>query len=142
MKREGRFVFDTNVLVSALLFSDSTPGQAFHQAHEHGRILLSGPVVEELNDVLRRAKFDQYLRREERELFLQALITDSVLIEITELIRACRDPKDDKFLELAFCGGATALISGDNDLVALTTFRGVPIFTPSQFLATLVEDPK
>ncbi|WP_459868116.1 putative toxin-antitoxin system toxin component, PIN family [Endothiovibrio diazotrophicus] len=47
----------------------------------------------------------------------------------------CRDPKDNKFLELAVAGGASALITGDQDLLALHPFRGIPILAPADFLA-------
>ncbi len=67
MKRSRRYVFDTNVLISALLFERSKPGRAFYAALDRGEILLSLPVVKELNEVLSREKFDRYLLREERE---------------------------------------------------------------------------
>ena len=56
------------------------------------------------------------------------------LVEITERIAACRDPKDDKFLELAVNGHADVLITGDADLLALNPFRRVPIITPADFV--------
>ena len=43
---------------------------------------------------------------------------------ITERVAACRDPKDDKFLELAVNGRADLIVSGDADLLVLDTFRG------------------
>jgi predicted nucleic acid-binding protein len=51
-----------------------------------------------------------------------------------EVITACRDPKDNKFLELAVSGQATHLISGDPDLLVLSPFRGIPIVTPQAFV--------
>jgi len=50
------------------------------------------------------------------------------LVKITERIAACRDPKDDKFLELAVNGHA------DSDLLALNPFLGIPIITPADFV--------
>jgi len=50
-------------------------------------------------------------------------------------ISACRDPKDDKFLELAVGGNADLIVTGDNDLLALNPFRGIPILTPDAFLS-------
>lgn len=55
----------------------------------------------------------------------------------TEKIRACRDPKDDKFLEVAVAGDADLIISGDEDLSVLNPFRGIPIMQPAAFLQTL-----
>ena len=80
-----RFVFDTNVIVSALLFNDSVPGQAFIRALNHGMILVSGALVGELSRVLGRDRFDRYVTREERDEFLASLIRESNLIEIPYL---------------------------------------------------------
>jgi putative PIN family toxin of toxin-antitoxin system len=129
-----RLVFDSNALISALLFEQSVPGRAFQAGLERGTILLSSDVFAELSNVLDRSKFDRYVTREEREQFLVKLLASSVLVERNEEIRACRDPKDDKYLELAVCGAAACLVSGDLDLLALHPFRGVQILTPNQFL--------
>lgn len=53
-------------------------------------------------------------------------------IEIT----ACRDPRDNKFLELAVAAKAACIVTGDNDLLALHPFRSVPILSPSDFLVS------
>jgi putative PIN family toxin of toxin-antitoxin system len=130
-------VFDTNVLVSALLFDRSTPAQAFFVALNVGEILVSADTIAELNDVLGREKFTQYVSEEERTRFLQSLLHEARLVEIREEIRACRDPKDDKFLELAVNGEADCIVSGDEDLLSLDPFRGIPILTPDKFLDAL-----
>lgn len=137
MKSSRGYVFDTNVLVSALLFERSKPGQAFHAAIGRGEILLSLPVAQELNDVLKREKFRPYITSEERERFLVALVRGALFVEISERIQACRDPKDDMFLELAVNGSAKCIVSGDKDLLCLNPFRGIPILTPEQFLVLL-----
>ncbi len=51
-----------------------------------------------------------------------------------QIIKECRDPKDDKFLEVAINGNATYIITGDKDLLELHPFRGVDIITATQFL--------
>ena len=53
---------------------------------------------------------------------------------ISRPLQACRDPRDDKFLDVAVHGSADALVTGDADLLALHPFHGVPILTPSHFL--------
>ena len=120
-----RFVFDTNVIVSALLFNDSVPGQAFIRALNHGTILVSGSLVRELRRVLGRDRFGRYLSREERDEFLESLIRESDLIEITESVRACRDPEDDRVLELAVNGNATYIVTGDADLATTQIYAKV-----------------
>ena len=51
------------------------------------------------------------------------------LIAITERLTLCRDPADDKFLELAVNGSADLIISGDGDLLAMGSVRDIPIVT-------------
>ena len=84
--------------------------------------------------MLERDKFDSYVSRAEREEFLEALIERSLGIEPAEEIQACRDPKDDKFLELAVSGQARCIVSSDKDLLEMKRFRGIPILTPAKFL--------
>ena len=135
-----RCVFDTNVLISALLFDNSKPAQAFFITLRNGEVLVSADTISELNQVLDREKFDKYLTEEERALFLRSLLQSARLIEIHEKVRACRDPQDDKFLELAVNGAADYIVSGDSDLLALHTFRNVQILTPETFLSTTMNN--
>ena len=141
MSRKPRFVFDNNAIVSALLFSNSVPGQAFFAALDRGEFLVSRETFAELSEALARPKFDRYVTREEREQFLVRLLIEAALIETTEMIVTCRDPKDDKFLELAVGGRAACIVTGDQDLLALHPFRDIPILTPAQFLTWLSENP-
>lgn len=85
--------------------------------------------------MLRRRKFDPYLREEERLAFLAALIREAEIVDVTRVITECRDPKDNKFLELAIGGAASHILTGDADLLAMHPFRGVAILTPHDFLA-------
>ena len=62
-----RFVFDTNTIVSALLFGNSVPRQAFDRALDRGTVLISDSLVMELSRVLGRERFDQYVSLEERK---------------------------------------------------------------------------
>ena len=82
------------------------------------------------------SQFNRYLTEEERlEFLVGLLVRDSELVEVTVALSVCRDPKDNKFLELAVGGSATHIISGDGDLLALHPFRGIAILTPQDFLA-------
>jgi putative PIN family toxin of toxin-antitoxin system len=128
-----RFVLDTNVIVSAV-FAGSVPRQTFDKALDSGKILLSVPTLLELAEVLSRKKLNKYLLEEERMRFLVALLKEAELVHITEKVTECRDDKDNKFLELAVCAKARCIVSGDNDLLALNPFRGIPILRPEEFL--------
>jgi putative PIN family toxin of toxin-antitoxin system len=137
---ERGFVLDTNVIVSAALFPDSVPRRAFEKAIDLGKPLLSAEFLEELHEVLNRKRFDRYVSQESRKGFLATLVDQGVFLEVQDSIQVCRDPKDDKFLDLAVAGQATCLITGDEDLLVLNPFRGIPIVTPRQFLEEFVPD--
>lgn len=134
MPSESHYVLDANVVVSAVLLPNSVPRQAFDKACARGRVLLSVPVIGELDDVLRRPKLNRYIHEDERMLFLVTLTRESRVVQVTESISVCRDPKDNKYLELALDGNASCIISGDDDLLVLDPFRSIPIVTPRQFL--------
>ncbi|MCL4552686.1 MAG: putative toxin-antitoxin system toxin component, PIN family [Candidatus Marsarchaeota archaeon] len=136
MTNDCRFVLDTGVLVSALLLPLSVPRQAVDLAFARGVVLVSEATIDELNEVLRRPRFNRYLGEEERLLFVTAFVRDAIVMDVTENLTACRDPKDDKFLELAVAGDATCIISGDRDLLVLSPFLGIPILTPQEFVSS------
>jgi uncharacterized protein len=140
MSKNQHPVFDTNALISALLFEHSKPGLAFRRALRHGRVLSSSSTIEELAAVLQREKFERYVTAAEREEFLAAIVEESLFIEPSEQIRACRDAKDNKFLELTVSGCASYIITGDTDLLILHPFRRVAIVTPAQFLQVTKEE--
>src|SRR5262249_34279786 len=134
---EIRTVIDTGVAVSAVLLPRSVPRQAFDTAAARGKLLVSEATVAELDEVLRRPKFNKYIPEEKRLEFLAALVREAEEVVVTDVITVCRDPKDDKFLELAVSGRASHIISGDADLLVLHPFRGTVIVTPQVFLASL-----
>jgi putative PIN family toxin of toxin-antitoxin system len=129
-----RFVFDTNVLISAALSDESISRRAFDHALDRGTILVSLPVVTELNEVLSREKFRPYITEDEARQFLATFAGASEWVEIDVTINDCRDPSDNKFLELAVSGQATHIVTGDNDLLELDPFQGKRILTPGEFL--------
>ena len=140
MSESVRYVFDTNTLVSALLLEHSKPGQALRLALRRGCVLSSSSTLKELAEVLQRGKFERYVTAAEREEFLAVFVERSLYMEPTEEVHACRDAKDDKFLELAVSGCAAHIITGDSDLLALHPFRNITIITPAQFLQAAEEE--
>lgn len=132
-----RVVFDTNVLVSRLLAAkESPPAQAVRLVMEGTAVhLFSEATFQELGDVLSRPKFDSYLSREKRLHFLFEMRELSEFVTINRTFSICRDPRDNKFLDLAVCGNADYLITGDEDLLELHPFEGVSILSPASFLA-------
>jgi len=133
-EKRKRVVFDTNVVVSALLTKQSVARSCLDKARRVGEILLSLEVIEELYDVLGRPALDRYIDEEDRIRFLNLLVKEATLVEIKEHVKECRDPKDDRFLELAVNGKASLIVTGDHDLQVLNPFRKISILSPREFL--------
>jgi putative PIN family toxin of toxin-antitoxin system len=129
-----RFVFDTNVLVSALLVAESLPALALHHAETTGTVLYSEESSAELFSVLTRPKLARYIDQEDIEIIIEKMYQAWEKVPILRRITACRDPHDDMFLELAVSGQADALVTGDADLLVLNPFLGVNIVMPGVFL--------
>lgn len=134
MRIPRRLVVDTNVFASAIIFPRSAPRQLVDDALDHGVVLFSDVTMSELTEVLSRSKFDRYASVQERRLFLGQLERAAEFVSNIRLVRECRDPKDDKFLEVALNGRADAIITGDADLLALHPWRGIAILPPAEYL--------
>ena len=135
MKKINFFVFDANALISAFLLSaNSIAARAYYAAKEHGEIVLSADTFNEFSDVFIRPKFDRYLASGKRLAIIEDLKDTIKFIPVINKVQACRDPKDDKYLELATEAGATCIITGDNDLLVLHPFQNIAILTPADFL--------
>jgi len=117
-----------------MLFEGSKPSIAFIIGIDQGVILFSSSTLSELEEVLRRKKFDPYLPLEERKQFLTSFILHATPVETDETITECRDPKDNKFLELAVCGKADCIVTGDADLLVMNPYRNIQILTPNSFV--------
>jgi uncharacterized protein len=134
-----RIVVDTNVFVSAALKQSSWPGELVRWLDRYGGLLKSAVTEAQVFGVLRRpyfvprvsASFIDGVRR---------IFSRAEPVTINERVVACRDPTDDKFLELAVNGRADVLVTGDLDLLVLNPFRGFPIITPRVFVHELAPD--
>jgi predicted nucleic acid-binding protein len=62
------------------------------------------------------------------------ILAAAELVSISEQLALCRDPGDDKFLELAINGEADLIVSGDDDLLAMSSVRDIPIVAPAAFV--------
>jgi putative PIN family toxin of toxin-antitoxin system len=134
MPERPRIVVDTNVLISRVFFRSSIPAQAVRRAMSVCQLIVSNDTLQELERVLARPKFDAYLSAADRRQFFHLLGRAAMHIDMVPEIKACRDPKDDKFLALAVAGRASLILTGDSDLLALHPFRGIDILNPRQYL--------
>jgi len=137
--RISRLVIDTNVFVSGLIFGGSVPGRVVDHAVLAGTLVATHATVDELIAVLLGPKLDRAASRSPRQATLDRLLPMLNIVEPIRIIRACRDPKDDKFLEAAINGDADAIVTGDKDLLVLHPFGGVDIVTPAGYLARVAE---
>jgi uncharacterized protein len=128
-----RVVVYTNVLVSAALKDESLPALAVRLIERRHTMLKSVTTEQEMLQVVARPQLARLIALPFYE-WLSRMLKAAEPVAITETIAACRDPKDDKFLELAINGKAEIIVSGDSDLLALNPFRGIPIVTPATFL--------
>ncbi|KAA8486693.1 putative PIN family toxin of toxin-antitoxin system [Arcticibacter tournemirensis] len=102
-------------------------GAAIDKAILSGKIAVSSQTLEELTLVIFRRKFDKYFLNEiERLEIVDKIAQNSVLCDPELKIFDCRDPKDNMILELAVAANASCIISGDEDLLTLHPFRGIP----------------
>jgi uncharacterized protein len=129
----ARIVVDTNVLVSRLILPESISAQALGRTESNARLLISEATMYELADVLSRAKFDRYVSLEDRKGFIERLTQIAEMVPIIQVVRDCRDPKDNKFLEVALNGRADAIITGDKDLLGMNRWRGIEILSPHDY---------
>ncbi len=128
-------VFDNNVIISAAMSWTSVPAQAFRKARKsHHKISISKPTLAELKTTLLDAKFDKYVSLSKRIEFYEIYKSSLQIIPVTTSIVACRDPKDNMFLELAVSAKADYIITGDKDLLVLNPFRGTQIISPEEFV--------
>lgn len=130
----ARIVIDTNVFVSATMLRHSIPRQAVDKAFDSSIVLLSKATLAELTEVLSRPKFDNYVSMEERALFLRQVAQSAEFVPIVQTVRECRDPDDDKILEVALNGRADVVVTGDEDLLSMNPWREVGIVTPAGYL--------
>jgi putative PIN family toxin of toxin-antitoxin system len=139
MSRPPAVVLDTNVVLSALIFSDGRLA-ALREAWNLGRCrpLASQATISDLIRALAYPKF-QLSRDEQREL-LRDYLPSCTTVRMPDKpvkVPACRDPRDRPFLELALVAKADYLVTGDKDILALTDGFARPIVTAERFLALL-----
>ncbi len=132
-----RAVVDANILVQAVIKPSDTVGPVLLRLrHGDYTLLYAQSLLEELIDVLNRPRI-----REKYQLTGQNIQTVVSLIllrgEAVSPQERITDPKDDKFLEVAVFGSADVIVSGDEDLLMLHPFVGIPILPPVAFLQML-----
>jgi putative PIN family toxin of toxin-antitoxin system len=135
-----RAVVDTNILVRAVLKPTGSVGPVLQRLRRREyTLLISRATLDELAEVLYRPRLRTKHQLSDRVLraTIRLIVLRGELIRPERRIVACRDPRDDKFLEVAASGRAQVLVSGDEDLLTLHSFERIPSVAPARFLAML-----
>ena len=132
-----RVVLDTNVLISALI-GDGSEYELVKMCLKGEFMLVTSPMMlEEFKEVAVRPRFNA--ATEELAEFVESLVEIAEVVLPTEKVSFPRDPGDEKILEAAIEGKADHIVSGDNDLLALKSYRGVRIANAAAFLEELAK---
>lgn len=135
-----RAVVDTGVLISALIKRQGTTGDVL-LALRDGRFIMiyTTEILVEIIDVLGRPAFRSkyHIEPDDITALVNLIRLRGDLVTSQRKITACRDPKDDKFLDAALAAGADCIVSGDADLLDLSPFENIPVLRPAEFLARL-----
>ena len=133
-KKVIRVVFDTNVLISSLLFKGELAGIV--DLWKSGKILpvVSRETFEEFRRVLEYPKF-KLTRGEIKSIIREEVLPFFEVVETgSKVNKVCRDPDDDKFIACALSAVADFIVSGDKDLCDVGTFRTIKIIRASDLL--------
>lgn len=135
-----RAVIDTGIFVSALIRKQGKTGDIL-LALRDGRFtaIYTTDLMVEIIDVLGRAEFRNkyHIEPDDITALVNLIRLRGELVTPSRKVIACRDPKDDKFLEAALAAQTDCIVSGDTDLLDLTPFEEIPILRPAEFLARL-----
>ena len=130
-----RAVLDTNIFISAVLggrlgiIIDEWKAGKF-------KLIVTDAIAREYLDVINRPKFNipqaEIIAVSDYLLQLGEFVTPAEEIHII-----VADPTDNKFLEAAAAGQVNFIVSGDNHLLELKSFREIPIITAKEFISWL-----
>ena len=125
------------MLISAAIRPSGPPGQIvtalLTQAFE---LVLSPGIIDEVEAALALPKIRKYLREpDEARRWLADIIAVADLVQdMGNVTGVCRDPADDAVLAAAVEGRVGAIVTGDDDLLALGEYEGIIIVAPRPFL--------
>ncbi len=127
-----RVVFDTNILVSALVFPGGRGEDALRRIiEERDELVLSKPIIDELLGILGR-KF----ARDAEELAHAAVFLSELALTVKprRRLHVVQDEPDNRILECAIAGRVDAVVTGDRALLKLREYRGVRILSLREYL--------
>lgn len=131
-------VVDANVIISAVIAPLGSPRRLYDAWREGRFVLVTSPAI--IEAVARKLLHPKIRHRygvsdEERETVLSLLRGQAEMAPgVAEIQPGSRDPDDDKVVAAALETEAEFLVTGDNDLLTLGAYRGIPIVSPAEFM--------
>lgn len=117
------------------MHADGVPHQALRKARAADTLVMSQSVFDEVSDVLHRPGLQRFVDPALRADVLDQLISGTLWFVTTRAVTDCRDPKDNKYLELAVAAQAGLIVSSDEDLLVLHPWHEISILRPAAYLA-------
>jgi uncharacterized protein len=133
-----KVVFDTNVLVSALITAGK-PKELFYKVVEGQiQLVLSKDILKEFSEVADDPRIRRYADKDDVIAFLRIIDRVAKIIRVKSRFKAVKkDPDDDIVLRTAFDGKVDCIVSGDKHLLSLVAFKGIRILTVDEILKLL-----
>lgn len=134
-----RVVLDTNLLISRVLTPNSLAASAVRLIIDRCELLVSQATIDEFAVTLSRIQSKGFIKQNEILALIEAYKEMVEWVPIVERVQECRDPKDNKFLDLALNGKADYIITGDKDLLVLHPFKETQILTAKNFITNILD---
>src|SRR3990167_7766620 len=135
-----KLVLDTNTIISAF-FWEGNEAELFRKIEEgKAKLCITIEILKEVEEVIKRPKFNEVMRKANLtpDQIMQKIVSLSHLVIASKFnIKVCRDEKDNKFLECAESAKANYIVSGDEDLLSLKDYKGIPIAKSERILKLL-----
>ena len=135
-----KLVLDTNTLVSAFFWEGNEAELLRKIEQGKANLYITNEILKEVEEVIKRPKFDKVMKNADLtpDQIMQKIVSLSHLVIAPKLIiKVCRDEKDNKFLECAESGKVDYIVSGDEDLLSLKEYKGIPIVRTWRILQLL-----
>jgi putative PIN family toxin of toxin-antitoxin system len=134
-------VFDTNVLVSALI-RHGKPRKLWNEVLDGKvRLEISDELLSEFNEVIARSEFNRYVDNRKIVRFRRVLLRKAKIFQVeVRFPQITEDPDDNMAVEAAHATGAKYVVSGDRHLLKLKRFRGIKIVTVDEMLRILTHE--
>lgn len=135
-----KVVFDSNVLVSALIKSGKSRELLFRVVEKRIHLVLSRSILEEFLEVTENPKIRKYVDKNDVIAFLRVLGSIITVVKVKSAFEVVKeDPEDDIVLRTAYDGKVEYIVSGDKHLLSLKEFRRIKIVTINQMLDMISE---